>query len=324
MRSQTSRTRGRASLSKVVIAVTAGQTSEVIEMRCDNSRVAKGEQGSATKTDLGCGKVTAIVTQHTGSQIGQCAIPDHPVRTPTLFEDQRSVTQTPVSPAPGVTIFPRIVANPDLESEEMLAYELGYRMQTTPAFSVDAALFYNVYDELKVFAPQGTTTLGAPAGTRFQILAHQNQMRGETHGLELGAKWNPLDWWQLYAAYSLLKMSLHADASLPAMSRATSAAAERQSPEQQVYLQSSWDLPGDMELGLTGRFVDGLTGFQQPVEGYISMDLRFGWRPRRGVTLEIVGQNLLNDHHLELGGSVLAGPLHEIQRGFYARLAIAW
>lgn len=185
------------------------------------------------------------------------------VRTPTLFEDQRSVTQTPVSPAPGVTIFPRIVANPDLESEEMLAYELGYRMQTTPAFSVDAALFYNVYDELKVFAPQGTTTLGAPAGTRFQILAHQNQMRGETHGLELGAKWNPLDWWQLYAAYSLLKMSLHADASLPAMSRATSAAAERQSPEQQVYLQSSWDLPGDMELDLTGRFVDGLTGFQQ-------------------------------------------------------------
>lgn len=245
------------------------------------------------------------------------------VRTPTLFEDQRSVTQTPVSPAPGVTIFPRIVANSDLQSEQMLAYELGYRMQATLAFSVDAAFFYNVYDELKVFAPQGTTTLGAPSGTRFQILTHQNRMRGETHGIELAAKWNAMDRWQLYAAYSLLRMNLHADAGLPAMNRVTSEAAERQSPEQQVYLQSSWHLPGAVEFDLTGRFVDRLTGFQQPVDGYICVDLRFGWRPWKSVMLEIVGQNLLNDNHLEVGGSVLGAPLHEMQRGVYARLAIA-
>jgi hypothetical protein len=91
------------------------------------------------------------------------------VRTPTLFEDQRSVTQGPVSPAPGITVFPRIVANPDLASEEALAYELGYRVQPRAEFNVDAALFYSVYDGLKVFAPLGASTAGAPLGTRFQL-----------------------------------------------------------------------------------------------------------------------------------------------------------
>jgi iron complex outermembrane receptor protein len=246
------------------------------------------------------------------------------VRIPTLFEDQRSVTQTPVFPAAGVTIFPRIVANPDLESEELLAYELGYRVQASATFSLDAAAFYNVYDELKVFATQGTTTNGAPAGTRFQLLTHRNLMRGQTHGLELGAHWKPMDWWRLNAAYSVLRMSLHADAGLPATNRVTAESAERQSPEQQVYLQSSWSLPRNVEFDLIGRFVDRLTGFQQPVESYTSMDLRFGWRARDGLMLEIVGQNLLDDHHLEVGGSILAGPLHELQRGVYARAVVAW
>ena len=246
------------------------------------------------------------------------------VRIPTLFEDQRSVTQTPVFPAPGVTVFPRIIANPGLESEELLAYELGYRVQATATFSLDVAAFYNDYDELKVFAPQGTTATGAPTGTRLQLLTHGNLMHGETYGLELSANWKPVEWWRLNAAYSWLKMSLHADAGLPAMSRATSESAERQSPEQQVYLQSSWDLPGNVELDLIGRFVDRLTGFQQPVDSYTSMDLSIGWRHADGLTLQVVGQNLLDDHHLEAGGSVLAGPLHEVQRGVYVKADITW
>lgn len=246
------------------------------------------------------------------------------VRTPTLFEDQRSVTQTPASPAPGVTIFPRIIANPDLEAEELLAYELGYRMQATTAFSVDVAVFYNVYDDLKVFVPLQTTTIGAPAGTRFQLLTHDNRLHGDTRGLEFGAKWSPVAWWQAYVCYSLLRMKLHPDADLPTTTRTMSQAAERQSPQQQVYLQSSWNLTGNVELDVTGRFVDRLDGFQQPVEDYLSMDVRFGWRPVQRITFEIIGQNLLDERHLEVGGSVLAGPLHEMERGVYANFIVAW
>ena len=246
------------------------------------------------------------------------------VRTPTLFEDQRSVTQAPVSPQPGVTAFTRIVANPDLSSEEVMAYELGYRGQVTHASNVDVAVFYNVYDDLKVFAPTGSTTIGAPAGTSFRLSTHRNQMQGETYGLELGARWNPRVRWQLYGAYSLLRMNLRADAALPATSRAMSEAAEQQSPTQQVFLQSSLDLPSNAEMDLIGRFVGRLTGFQQPVDDYISMDLRVGWTPHEKVLVEVVGQNMLDNHHLEVGGSILAGPLHEAQRGIYGKVAISW
>jgi iron complex outermembrane receptor protein len=246
------------------------------------------------------------------------------VRTPTLFEDQRSVTQTPVSPQPGVIIFPRIVANPALSSEAVTAYELGYRGQATTMSSIDVAAFYNVYDDLKVFAPAGSSAIGAPAGTSFRLSTHQNQMQGESYGLELSARWNPRVRWQLYGAYSLLRMNLRADADLPATTRAMSEAAERQSPQQQVYLQSSLDLPGNAEMDMVGRFVGQLTGFQQPVDNYITMDVRVSWKPREKVVVEIVGQNLLDDHHLEVGGSALAGPLHEVQRGIYGKVAISW
>jgi iron complex outermembrane receptor protein len=246
------------------------------------------------------------------------------VRTPTLFEDQRSVTQTPVSAPLGVTIFPRILANRDLASETVIAYELGYRSQATSSSNVDVAVFYNVYDDLKVFAPAGATTIGAPTGTSFRLSTHRNQMQGETYGFELGARWKPRPSWKLYGAYSLLRIELRADAALPALTRSMSEAAERQSPEQQAYLQSSLDLPGNVETDVIGRVVGGLAGFQQPVEGYISMDVRIGWTPREKVRVEVVGQNLLDSHHLELGGSVLAAPLHEVERGIYGKVAISW
>jgi hypothetical protein len=68
------------------------------------------------------------------------------------------------------------------------AYELGYRSQATRTSSVDVALFYNVYDDLKVFAPAGSTASGAPVGTSFRLSTHQNQMRGESYGLEVSAR----------------------------------------------------------------------------------------------------------------------------------------
>ncbi|MGH8187287.1 MAG: hypothetical protein ACREUC_12040, partial [Steroidobacteraceae bacterium] len=81
---------------------------------------------------------------------------------------------------------------------------------------------------------------------------------------------------------------------------------------------------GNAQFDLIGRFVDRLTGFQQPVDDYVAMDLRFAWRLNQRLTLEIVGQNVLDEHHLELGGSVLAGPLHEIERSVYAQATVAW
>jgi iron complex outermembrane recepter protein len=245
------------------------------------------------------------------------------VRTPTLFEDQRAVTQAPTTSPSGVVRFQRIVSNANLEAENVLAYEAGYRIQPTDVLNVDAAVFYNVYDELKLFATQTTTTAGAPSGTSFQVLTHENLLQANTYGLELGVRWQPLDSWQLRAAYSFLKMDLEADATVSSANRAMAEAAERQSPKHQVYVQSSLDLPYNVEVEATGRYVDELLGFQRSVDAYYSLDVRFAWKSER-LMLEVVGQNLLEAHHRENGGSVLVAPLHEVERGVFGRATFSW
>ena len=41
--------------------------------------------------------------------------------------------------------------NPDQDVEEVIAYELGYRLHAGGKFSLDIATFYNVYDQLQSY-----------------------------------------------------------------------------------------------------------------------------------------------------------------------------
>jgi iron complex outermembrane receptor protein len=109
------------------------------------------------------------------------------------------------------------------------------------------------------------------------------------------------------------------------VTRAAAEAAAGQSPRNQLYLWSSWDLPARMEFDLMGRYVDVLPGFSSPIPAYIELDARWGWKPTPHLELSIVGQNLLQDHHLEFGQSpFLLRPLIGIPRGVYGQLTYRW
>lgn len=76
---------------------------------------------------------------------------------------------------------------------------------------------------------------------------------------------------------------------------------------------------------MIGRYVDRLTNFPSvspnTVPSYISLDARLGWRPNDTWQLAVVGQNLLDSHHLEFGGNqFLSAPLIEVQRGVYGMI----
>ncbi len=66
---------------------------------------------------------------------------------------------------------------------------------------------------------------------------------------------------------------------------------------------------------MIGRYVDELPTLNVP--SYIEMDLRLDWRPSRHYEFAIVGQNLLNNHHLEFA---TGAPNVEVQRGVYGQL----
>ena len=66
------------------------------------------------------------------------------VHTPDVFERDERLTQG------GATV---IAPNQGIDSEAVLAYELGYRVQATEAVSLDTAAFYNDYTKISILVP---------------------------------------------------------------------------------------------------------------------------------------------------------------------------
>ena len=161
----------------------------------------------------------------------------------------------------------------------------------------------------------GAPTVDPATGFTFLPIRLANGMKGKTYGAEVSTTWRPSKRWQLQGAYTLLAMQLNRDAGVPASAEV----AERQIPRHQVYVRSSWNLPRDLEFDLIGRFVDRLRGFTPPVDSYVALDARLGWKPRQNKNLElaIVGQNLLDSHHQEAGAV-------QIQRGVYGMATYRW
>jgi iron complex outermembrane receptor protein len=245
------------------------------------------------------------------------------IRTPNLTEDGAFNRLLPYSTTPPT--FPRLSANPDLAAEKARTFELGYRAQPTPRFSVDAAAFHSRYNDL-VASQTGMAEPG-PRGTRTLPLLKVNGLDAKTYGIDVASAFNITESWRIRGTYSFLKMNLQRHAGIGPSAEA----AEGQSPQHQVYAGSSWNLPHNLELDLTGRFVDRLEGFNpsnaqgvsNTIDAYASLDLRVAWLPTSKVSLEILGQNLLNSRQAEFGTSpAVRSPLVEIQRSAFAKLSM--
>jgi iron complex outermembrane recepter protein len=209
-----------------------------------------------------------------------------------------------------------ITGNADLLSEEVYAFELGYRFKRGDAFSLDVATFYNIYDKLRTFEPGHPVLERDPSPSHLSIpLVIDNRMKGETYGVELAADWRVQDWWRLKGAYTYLGMSLDPDRT----SKDTfSALADGEVPHNQVSLRSTMDLPGHVEVDLWGRYVDPLPTLK--VGSYFTLDVRLAWRPRQDVELAIVGQNLLDSHTLQWSLDRDNRFVTEVERGVYGKL----
>jgi iron complex outermembrane receptor protein len=222
------------------------------------------------------------------------------VRTPALTEEGLRLNSqvippgTPANPYP----FPAVAAvfgSRQFGSEDLLAYEFGYRMQATSNLSFDIATFYNSYSNLRSAEPGTPYPEGSPVPTDIVVpFVASNKMSGGTYGLELFADWKVIPKWRLSGSYSYLQMDIHknSDSQDP-----TADIPNGSSPRHQWYLRSSVDLPKHFDEDTTLRFVDHLSGLNLP--GYYSLDAHLGWRPVRNLEFSIGGQNLLNNQHLE-------------------------
>lgn len=236
------------------------------------------------------------------------------VRAPSHSEDDIQVYQ-PTGTYPPVAVFGSRRGG----NENLLAYEAGYRRQVTPDLSVDIAAYYNNYSDLRTFEPGSVITVATPPPAHpVQPLYWQNQMDGETYGVETWLEWRPTAWWRIQPSYSYLHMRLFAERSLSA----TSANAKGVNPAHQASIRSLMSLPYTTELDVWVRYVDRLPAVQIPA--YTTMDVRVGWKPTRRIELSLVGQNLLDRRRPEFRESIVSFVPTEIQRAAYAKVTWRW
>jgi iron complex outermembrane recepter protein len=235
------------------------------------------------------------------------------VRTPAQAEVDASMIQTvnfgiPETPDHVVILY----GADDFASEELIAYELGYRYRPVENFSLDLALFYNVYEKLRTIEPENPYLEES-----YLVIPYRagNNMKGDTYGLELALEYNPVRWWRLKGAYTYLRMDLEAEAeSLDTHSEK----AEEESPRHQISLRSSMDLSTHWEWDLWLRYVDALPA--QQVSSIFTMDLRLAWRATPALTLSLVGRNLLNAPFKEFGPEIIDFSPTQVERSVYGKI----
>ena len=203
------------------------------------------------------------------------------------------------------------------KAEHVIANELGYRSQVNSRFSVDVALFFNTYDDLRTREYGATFLQALPGPARWIIpLSWGNQMHGTTDGVEVSADWKVSNRWTLRPGYALLQMHLHADAG--STDNSSAADAEGSSPRHQMLLRSHVDLGHGLTWDANFNYVDSLPAQQIP--SYIRFDSQVTLRLGERLDLSLVGQNLLHDHHAESNDTFTIVNPSLVKRSAFAKI----
>jgi iron complex outermembrane receptor protein len=230
-----------------------------------------------------------------------------PTKTQTLWSAVSRAVRTPsridrdlFSPA---TPPYRVAGGPNVVSEKLIAYELGYRTQLAPQLALSLATFYNDYQDLRSLEP-----LTPPAA--FPVMINSGLL-GYSTGAELTAEWRVTPAWRLHAGYTELHVHSEPQPGLPDRVSGRNVAND---PSHQFRLRSLWDISAKWQLDATARAVSRINN--QSVPGYAELDLRVGWQPSETLEISITGQNLLHDYHAEFNPP---GSRREIPRGVYGK-----
>jgi iron complex outermembrane receptor protein len=200
---------------------------------------------------------------------------------------------------------------------------LGYRAQVSSKVSGSLSAFYNNYSDLRSVSPTPTNTFYPfPEPDVFE-----NNLEGDSYGIELSANYQLLENWRLHAGYNLLKEDIHIKSGQVDLDGANNETAD---PQQQFSLRSSVDLASNIDFDTALRWVDQLHLVQSPTDGpllgtvpaYFELNAHIGWRVNKHVELSLTGQNLLHNRHVEYGFPNASQ--EAIVRSVYAKVIYRW
>jgi len=225
---------------------------------------------------------------------------------------------------PNPTPFPATIAlqgSDMFDSENLVAYEGGWRYRFHERLSMDLAGFYNVYDDLLTREPLPPQIRATPVPNAVLNGIVDNLSDGRTYGFEGVIEVRPRADWRVQATYSYLQMNLKVKPG--SGSTISPFLFSGTNPKHRVSLRSGVDLPGALELNLNARWVDDLVSIG--VSNYFSGGARLGWRPSEHIELAIVGQDLLAPRHTEFApGFLFQGSRSDVERSVYGKFTFEY
>ena len=215
--------------------------------------------------------------------------------------------------------------SPTYGIEQLIAYEVGYRIKPTNKTLIDATAFYNQYSKLRTLEAVGAIQPQA-GGARIPIVS--NLGHGESQGFEISGKWQVNNDWRMEASYDYLNIDLHISDNSTDRTSIIGAAdglqvAEGMSPKNQVKLRSFYNISPKIEFDNILYYVDNLptagTTFRTTgIPSYFRFDTRLGYLPSRNLDLSVGIQNLLDQGHREFKAALYNNQT-EIGRTFYVK-----
>jgi iron complex outermembrane receptor protein len=236
-------------------------------------------------------------------------------RTPTRVENDADVIlarfQQPVAigaTAPGEV---ELLGNPNQQAEDVVAYELGYRVKPIKQVSIDIATFYNNYSKV-----ESVDALPAQPGSPFVVRERfGNRVRGDTWGGEIASTVEVTPRWRLSGSYSLLEAAFEGPGG-PTGAAANDAGS---APQNQFQIHSSFDLTKSVQLNGALYFVGPMPELNVP--SYFSTDLNVTWQINEGMSLQVGAMDLFDSSHPEYAS---IGPPHASQAPLTVYAELAW
>jgi iron complex outermembrane recepter protein len=238
------------------------------------------------------------------------------VRTPAAFERRGHAVAAAVPGQGGLLTLLILNGSSQTVSEDLVAYEVGYRFQTKRRFSLDLTSFYDVYQHLTSI--DSGTPFPATSPAPFHIVVPLfigNAINGDSEGSELAATFAATPWWKLSGSYSWFRFLAHQN---PAAPTATSTFGVGTDPEHQFQLHSYFSLRHHVDFDTSAYSVTTLPSLQVP--NYVRLDAHIAWSPAERLKLSLGLQNLLSPRHLEFKDPILPVISAEVPRSFYGKV----
>ena len=257
----------------------------------------------------------------------------YPSRDQTLWAAVSRAVRTPTRGEDNIEIKagPNIIANQGsniYKAEDVIAYEVGYRIKPSKQSSIDVATFYNNYNNLRTFE----NINGSPTAS--------NKGYGETYGFEINGKWQVFDAWRLEASYDLLKVKLHlnkdSNESLTAFNADPLERSEGYSPKNQFRIRSLLNLTTKIEFDNMLFYVDslsksgsayhtdpatGVTSYGTGIKPYTRWDTRIGYLVSHNLDISLGVQNILKSQHQEFQKGLFSNTT-QVGRTYYIKAVL--